>query len=237
MMVKKIMIVTALAAFSALWAVSQSLPQFSSDDFDGWIYNNPGISLSSSSIGGGKIVLYVASNGLALSLVSPVFPCAGMDSISCQVTWFTRNFAVSGFDLSRTALTLAIDDEEGLPLDSVTVEPFAVGVSTHHLSFTIAVPHGLTAARMRFVAWKANVTSSGAVRAATFTAVSASPQGPVQPGDVDGDGKVNISDVTTLIDCLLSSSSPVNGDADVDGNGTVNISDVTTLIDMLLTVT
>ena len=34
MMVKKIMIVTALAAFSALWAVSQSLPQFSSDDFD-----------------------------------------------------------------------------------------------------------------------------------------------------------------------------------------------------------
>jgi hypothetical protein len=56
-----------------------------------------------------------------------------------------------------------------------------------------------------------------------------------QPGDVDHDGVVNISDVTTLIDLLLGSA----GDAceicaDVDGDGNVNISDVTTLIDNLL---
>ena len=55
------------------------------------------------------------------------------------------------------------------------------------------------------------------------------------PGDVNGDGSVNISDVTTLIDMLLGngSTSPA---ADVNGDGSVSISDVTTLIDMLLSV-
>ncbi len=52
-------------------------------------------------------------------------------------------------------------------------------------------------------------------------------------GDVDGDGKVNISDVTTLIDMLLRGTT-ANANADIDGDGNVNISDVTTLIDILL---
>ena len=55
-------------------------------------------------------------------------------------------------------------------------------------------------------------------------------------GDVDGDGSVNISDVTTLIDYLLSGdASAINLDAaDCDNSGNVNISDVTSLIDYLL---
>ena len=56
----------------------------------------------------------------------------------------------------------------------------------------------------------------------------------IQPGDVNGDGQVNIADVTALIDMLLSSSTTPPATADVDGNGSVNISDVTTLIDTLL---
>ena len=49
-------------------------------------------------------------------------------------------------------------------------------------------------------------------------------------GDVDQDGVVNISDVTCLIDNLLSGVS----EGDVDQDGAVNISDVTCLIDYLL---
>ena len=52
-------------------------------------------------------------------------------------------------------------------------------------------------------------------------------------GDVDGDNNVNISDVTTLIDILLSGSE-APASADCDGDSQVNISDVTTLIDYLL---
>ena len=57
-----------------------------------------------------------------------------------------------------------------------------------------------------------------------------------QRGDVNGDGSVNISDVTTLIDYLLNGdASAINlVNADVTGEGQVTIADVTALIDMLL---
>ena len=57
------------------------------------------------------------------------------------------------------------------------------------------------------------------------------------PGDVNSDGSVNISDVTTLIDYLLGSvTEPFDAvAADVNGDGSINISDVTALIDLLLT--
>ena len=59
----------------------------------------------------------------------------------------------------------------------------------------------------------------------------------VQPdfirGDVDGDTSVNISDVTALIDILLSGAEAPAA-ADCDGDTNVSISDVTALIDFLL---
>jgi hypothetical protein len=52
-------------------------------------------------------------------------------------------------------------------------------------------------------------------------------------GDVNGDGQVNISDVTALIDLLLGGGE-APAQADVNNDGNVSISDVTALIDMLL---
>ena len=59
---------------------------------------------------------------------------------------------------------------------------------------------------------------------------------PVLLGDVNMDGRVNISDVTTLINYLLSgTTTPFDTDAaDVNQDGNVNISDVTALINLLL---
>ena len=54
-----------------------------------------------------------------------------------------------------------------------------------------------------------------------------------EPGDVNGDGNINISDVTALINLLLSGGEVPAG-ADVNGDGQVNISDVTALINRLL---
>ena len=53
------------------------------------------------------------------------------------------------------------------------------------------------------------------------------------PGDVNGDGQMNIADVTGLIDQLLGGGE-LPAYIDVNGDGMVNITDVTTLIDMLL---
>ena len=54
-------------------------------------------------------------------------------------------------------------------------------------------------------------------------------------GDVNDDGAVNIADVTSLIDYLLSSGNTINlRNSDVNQDGVINIADVTALIDMLL---
>ena len=55
-------------------------------------------------------------------------------------------------------------------------------------------------------------------------------------GDVNGDGEVNISDVTAIIDYLLGTTSEdfIVAAADVNGDGEVNIGDVTAIIDLLL---
>ena len=55
-------------------------------------------------------------------------------------------------------------------------------------------------------------------------------------GDVNGDGRVTISDVTSMIDLLIGNNdSYIDPQLDVDGDGSFNITDVSTLIDMLLT--
>lgn len=58
----------------------------------------------------------------------------------------------------------------------------------------------------------------------------------VNRGDVNGDDRINISDVTALIDFLLSGDdSDINrANSDVNEDGKINISDVTALIDYLL---
>lgn len=53
-------------------------------------------------------------------------------------------------------------------------------------------------------------------------------------GDANGDNVVSISDVTYLIDLLLTGNGDYILEADVNRDGNVNISDVTCLIDILL---
>ena len=52
------------------------------------------------------------------------------------------------------------------------------------------------------------------------------------PGDVNGDGEVNIADVNALIDQILSGVSSPEGD--INGDGEVNIADVNAVIDMIM---
>jgi hypothetical protein len=55
-------------------------------------------------------------------------------------------------------------------------------------------------------------------------------------GDVNNDGQVNITDVTTLISAIMAESiSSINADnADMNGDGNVNITDVTSLINKIM---
>ena len=54
------------------------------------------------------------------------------------------------------------------------------------------------------------------------------------PGDVSGDGNVNVSDVSALINMILGIVDTDEASADVNGDGKVNVSDVTALINIIL---
>ena len=58
----------------------------------------------------------------------------------------------------------------------------------------------------------------------------------VQAGDVNGDGILNVTDVTLLINLLLNDCGQIidNAAADVNGDGILNVTDVTLLINLLL---
>ena len=53
-------------------------------------------------------------------------------------------------------------------------------------------------------------------------------------GDINGDGEVNVSDVTALINKILGSSTYSDASCDINGDGEINVSDVTALINMIL---
>ena len=59
---------------------------------------------------------------------------------------------------------------------------------------------------------------------------------PDVPGDVNGDGEVNIADVNAVIDIILGGNDD-NTAADVNGDGEINIADINAVIDIILSST
>ena len=204
-------------------AIAQETPQFSNNNYEGWTYSGGELPASS-------VYLYKTSQGTALTLISPEFPCQGIDSIAVTVTWKSNDPGI--------ALTTAIDNPQGQPIDSVSSLPTS-NASIQLFNFTLPISaHGLSSARLRLVSWDATVDNAGVVMKVQTSAVTTS-HGTVIPGDVDGNGETTIADATALIDYLLSGSTTgtfcLEG-ADVNQDGDIGISDVTALIDMLLAV-
>ena len=56
-------------------------------------------------------------------------------------------------------------------------------------------------------------------------------------GDVNGDGRVNVSDVTALINMILGLTPMDATRGDVNGDGRVNVSDVSELINIIMGIT
>ena len=52
-------------------------------------------------------------------------------------------------------------------------------------------------------------------------------------GDLNGDGQLNVTDVTVLINMILGTE-PMSAKADINGDGKVDVSDITALINLIL---
>ena len=145
--------------------------------------------------------------------------------------------------VNDTTVTIILDQQEAmlLPNHIITLTPSASPVVPDGYAVTSSDP---SVAAARVVNNKVQVvgikegTTTITVGSVDGTAIPATCLVTVytEPGDLDCDGFVNISDVTSLIDYLLSGedSQISTKNADVDGDGAINISDVTELIDILL---
>ncbi len=56
----------------------------------------------------------------------------------------------------------------------------------------------------------------------------------VDTGDINGDGKINVSDVTALVNMVLGVVPKDDERADLNGDGKVNVTDITALINIIL---
>ena len=220
-------ILPLLAALVMALAASAQVPQFSSEDFAGWIYTNPAIPLNQSTILNNRIVLYTTTTGLQLTLSSPVFSCFGGQVINMRVTWITDQWKDSGFDVNKVALTAALLDANGVTVDSVTTIPVNVS-RTNYLNMSLTVPRGMTSAALRFASWKANVNNCGAVREIAITSVL--------KGDVNLDGEVTIADINAIIQVILGGqvSDDLRNRADVNEDKEVTVADINSVIDLIV---
>ena len=204
------------------------VPQFSSREYEGWVYSNPSIELNQTTILANRIVLYTTRNGLHLTLTSPQFACYAGQVINMHVTWITDQWQNTGFDVSKVALTAALLDAGGVAVDSVTCSLTPATVSrTNYLDLSLTVPAGLTTARLRFASWKADVNNSGAVRQIDISSGLR--------GDVNLDGEVSLADVNTVIDIVLGAvvDEDLFNRADVNRDGEVGIADINAVIDII----
>ena len=225
-MKKHFFLALVLALLSSLLGHAQ-VPQFSSTEFEGWVYNNPTIPLDEDNIYNNRIALYISSNGLVLSLTSPQFSCYRGETIDMEVQWITPQWQNEGFRKDWVALTAALLDETGQTVDSVTWVPETIS-KTNNLKLTLTVPRSIQHAKLRFVAWKSIVSNCGMVRRIKATSVNRA--------DVNGDGEVSIADINAIINVILG----INEDpemrlkADVNDDGEVNVSDVNKVIGAIL---
>ena len=215
----------AVAALLAALAVQGQVPQFTSQSYDGWLYNSPVTEVNTSTILANEIVLYTTSVGHTFMLTSPQFDCWPGETIGMKITWITDQWNKSTFVMSKVALTAALIDDGGVSVDSVTWVPTSVS-RTNTVNLEITVPRGLRSARLRFASWDADVYSCGAVRQILATAVL--------KGDVNQDGEVSVADANAVIDVILSGVTSGDVMPDVNGDGEVSVADANAVIDVIL---
>lgn len=219
---------TLIAVLAMALAAHAQVPQFSSQNYAGWEYSNAAIPLNSANILGNKIVLYVNSLGQPLTLTSPLFNCQAGETIDMAVTFIADLWQREGFVDSKLALTAALIDKNGVTVDSVTWEPPVRVSRTNYVNLSIMVPGGLKQAQLRFVSWKADGLSSGAVRQIEMTSEL--------KGDVNNDGEVTVADVNAVISVIMGDNNDEDliARADVNRDQEVTVADINEVIDFIL---
>lgn len=211
----------------------QLLTQFDLNHYDGWNYTRSGFVLNAANISNINkgVQLFKASNGTDYTLVSPQVDCSGYDTLQIGIDWFTPTCTYNEqYSLTKSSPVVELLDTEGQVLVQHTELLTDVQIE-HQLQVKLALPAGSTALSVRLAAWTADYNSPGQVRSVVVYGLKADTS---LRGDFNGDGSVDVSDVTAFVAKLLNGTTVLDTD-DLNGDGRVDVGDVTTLINLCLT--
>ena len=210
------------------------------DDMFKYCYVLPGVDLSNFNTSKVKTMEYMF--GDCYGLLSVDLSTFKTDSLERMSYMFNNCYSLtsvdlSGFNTSKVTLMHEVFRDCG-ELVTITVGD---EWTTEAVNTRIYSPYNVFNCCYKLVGGQGTVFNP---RYATidYAHIDGGPENPgyltrkAYPGDVDGDKVVSISDVTALVDYLLSGdTTAINvANADVDQDGQVGISDVTALVDMLL---
>ncbi|MDO4511076.1 MAG: dockerin type I repeat-containing protein [Bacteroidales bacterium] len=203
---------------------AQKLAEFNLNCFDGWTYTRSSVTLNLQSISSYKVNLY--GNYM---LISPLFSTQNVKHVKAEVTIITKEYQQDRYNIAKASPTLELIDEQGTVVASKK-HNYDEALYQQIVEEYLTVPEGAGKLAMRFSAPSADANCTGSVIEVLLTASNTDG---VVKGDIDGNGKCDVSDVTDLINIILGDK-VINDAADVNENGIVDISDVTALINLIL---
>ena len=158
------------------------------------------------------------------------FPAEGGKLTRTYGTTYSWDYLSIYSSKSADEMTVTTEDGEDIP-EWLTVELTDV---IEEEEFTGEVQAAMTATALPEGTTYRECNVKFAVPGASLIAKISQGEKPASlTGDVNGDGVVNTSDVTALINIILGSAETVPA-ADVNGDGTVDTSDITALLNIIL---
>ncbi|MDO4512032.1 MAG: endonuclease [Bacteroidales bacterium] len=188
------------------------------------------ITYTPTAVGNHKAKLLLSDGGLVGSIgVELSADCLPVPTLSALTATAATNVTSAGFVANWIASTDAIDyyivnhvvlDEDDDEMDREAIIVDASETSYEFSNVMSGYKHAYTVQsyRLGYTSPESNVITI---------------EGMGITGDINGDGQVNVSDVTMLINIILGTEAP-KPQADVNADGDINVSDVTSLINIIL---
>lgn len=201
------------------------LLEFKTNNFDGWVYTQSGVEINNNNISQDNINLYGD-----YTLISPEVTAPNVKSIKVNVIGRTNFYTADEYSNPRVSVQLL--SESGELLKEVK---HSFSTKERDRNFEVdfdVIDFGENPFKLRLACWNANEYSCLSVRKVQMTVKEYNLSGVL--GDVNNDGVVTSSDITSLYDFLLNSddSNVINGD--VNGDGEITSADITAVYSILL---
>lgn len=232
-MMKKfyLLLMMMLTASDMLAATSDTqLLQFDLNHFEDWTYHRQDVVLDHDLIAHNRVTLFTAKSGQQYTLESPEFSCQGIDSVKVQINYILDE----DFDATKVAPRVDVLDKQGNVVRSVDI-PVRANVVIQTLEAMISVS-GLDDVTLLFLAPNAKEEEVVFPAIKAVKAWGSTSSETVRPGDVNGDGRVDVSDVNIVINVMLGKlqDDEVKALCDLNVDGRVDVSDVNAVINLML---